>query len=314
LRSRAVLEAALCMAFWGLSYYSIKTALETYPPMSLGMLRFAAGVVFLFFMKRRSERKTGKREPLAKADIPLLAGAGLTGVTLYFFFENNGIARISVSEAGIIGGAIPVITLVAEAVFMRRRMGALRWAGAAVSLAGVALVSGVSLSADLSVGGSAGGLTGLPDDWSASTAAGYLFMAATIACWVAYSFITPALFTRRSQTYIVFWQSVFGLAGFLPFALPEVPRWGAADIAVLLHIAFLGGACTALAYRFYANALQTLGVGAASLFINLVPAVAVLSGFVLMGDRLSPLQLLGAALAVGGVIAPTMPTLSTETP
>ncbi|MDL2228981.1 DMT family transporter, partial [Treponema sp. OttesenSCG-928-L16] len=297
-RNQAFLAIILCVFFWGFSFVSIKVAVQVFPPMTLGAARFLLAVLFLFFVKRISvpDEKPEKR------DFPYLIGAGLVGVTLYFFFENNGVALVTASEASIIVAAIPVLTMAAEWLWSRirtrraKRLGTelkdgsggplritgRRWAGAAVSVIGVWLVVGVSLSVSGNI-------------------KGYLYMFGAAASWVAYCFLTRPLFSRRSRVCIVFWQSVFGFLGFLPFAAAEVPRWGRPDAAVLLHVLFLGICCSALGYWLYAHALEVLGVSAATIFVNLVPVITVIAGFILLGDRLSPLQWAGAVLVVGGV-------------
>ena len=80
--------------------------------MSLGLLRFAFALVFLYFIKQ----KLAPKEKLKPKDIPLLFCAGFTGVTLYFFCENNGVALVTASEASIAIGAIPVLTMIADRI------------------------------------------------------------------------------------------------------------------------------------------------------------------------------------------------------
>jgi drug/metabolite transporter (DMT)-like permease len=286
-RKKAFVQIALCVFFWGISFVSIKSVLPVYPPMTLGMLRFALALAFLYVFKHHAERKSGKLERFEKRDLPSLAAASVSGVTLYFFFENNGVKRVSVSEAAIITGAIPVITMAAEALFLHRAVLKRQWLGTVISMTGVSLVSGVSLAIS-------GSYTG------------YLFMAAAVICWVLYSFVTPALFSRRSLLYVVYWQTVFGFAGFVPFALMEMPEWGVPDVAVWLHIAFLGIACSALGYCFYARSLETLGISTSALFINFIPVVSIMAGIFVMGDSLTPLQWLGSALVISGVYLAVM--------
>jgi drug/metabolite transporter (DMT)-like permease len=281
-RKKALIEIIFCVIFWGISFISIKIAVPVYPPMSLGMLRFAIAVVFLYFFKQNAEKRSGKPEKLEKRDLPPLIAASILGVSLYFFLENNGVKRVSVSEASIIVGTVPVITMAAEALFFHRVILKRQWIGSFISIAGVVLVCGVSLAVS-------GSYTG------------YFFMAATAVCWVAYSFVTPALFSRRSRIYIVFWQSVLGLAGFIPFAALEIPQWGAPNIVVWFHIIFLGIGCSALGYCFYAKSLETLGVSASALFINFIPVVSVIAGIFVMGDHLSRPQWLGATLVLVGI-------------
>ena len=52
--------------------------------------------------------------------------------------------------------------------------------------------------------------------------------------------------------------------------------------------------------------MDTLGAGVASVFINLIPVVSVVASFFILGERLSQLQLGGAAVAVAGVYLTTM--------
>jgi drug/metabolite transporter (DMT)-like permease len=311
-RYKALSAIILCVLFWGLSFVSIKVAGAVFPPMTMGALRFALAVALLLFIKNRA----APGEKLRRRDIPYLFGAGFTGVTLYFFCENNGVALVSASEASIIIGAIPVLTMAAEWLGDRlgrvrvkggktgeiqekapspKRIAGRRWFGAFFSLAGVALVARVP-AADA---GTALGPEKLAGE--AGNALGYLYMAGAALSWVAYSFLTRPLFTRSSRIHIVFWQSVFGFLGFLPFAALEYPRWGRPDLPVLAHILFLGVCCSALGYWFYARSLEVLGVGVSSIFINFIPVVTVIAGFFILDERLQPVQWAGAALVLSGV-------------
>jgi drug/metabolite transporter (DMT)-like permease len=294
-RQKALITMILCVLFWGFSFVSIKVSVAVLPPMTLGASRFALALIFLFVIKGR----VAPDAKLKRRDIPYLAGAGLTGVTLYFFCENNGVSLVTASEASIIIASIPVLTMAAERIFgKQKKVGIRRWVGAAISMIGVWLVAGVSFSIS-------------------GNALGYIYMAGAAASWVAYCFLTKPLFSGGAQDntgksgtrgaasgnriYIVYWQSVFGFLGFLPFALYEFPRWSMPDLPVLGHIVFLGICCSALGYWFYARSLEVLGIAISSIFINFVPVVTAAAGFFILGDRLAPLQWAGAALVISGV-------------
>jgi drug/metabolite transporter (DMT)-like permease len=281
-RKQALAGMVLCMLFWGISFLSIKVAVAVFPAMTLGMFRFALAVVMLLFIKNALEKKSGVKEKLHIKDIPSLAGASIAGVSLYFFFENNGIALVTVSEASLIVGAIPVFSILAERIFLHRKMRLAEIVGALISIAGIALICGISLSISGNV-------------------KGYLFMSGTVVCWTIYNFITKSLTAKRTQTYIIFWQSLFGFLGFIPFAIAETRLWGSPTLPVIVHIVFLGVCCSALCYLFYAKSLEVLGVGISSIFLNFVPVIAVIAGFFFMGDRLTPLQWAGAVLVLSGI-------------
>ena len=298
-RNQALAAVSAAMLFWGFSFVSIKISVGIFGPMTLGAIRFGIAVVFLFFIKRIK----APGEKIKKEDLPLLAGAGLTGVTLYFFFENNGVALVPASEASIITAAIPVITLITETIGAKltyskkinqdgmaadlimqknnRKKLIFRSLGAIVSMTGVAFVAGVSVAKH-------------------GSAAGYFFLAGTCASWVIYGFLTPPLFARHSRTFIVFWQSVFGFLGFLPFTFFE-KSWQIPGLWVWGHVLFLGIFCSALGYWFYALSLEVLGVASSSIFINFIPVISAVAGYFILGERLSPLQITGAVLVLTGV-------------
>lgn len=297
----------LCVLFWGFSFISIKIAVLVIPPMSLGALRFAVAVLLLLAYRLCAPRRPGENQKgggLTPGDLPYLAGSGLSGVTFYFFFENNGVALVTASEASIIMAAIPVLTMSAEWLTSRLfpaqargagglvRLGRRHWLGALVSVAGVILVARVSFSLSGNI-------------------AGYLYMGGAALCWVAYGFFTRPLFGRgRSQSYIVFWQNVFGLLGFLPFAVLEHAQWQIPSTSVMLHVLFLGLCCSAAGYLLYAHAFKALGAPVASVFLNLIPAITAVAGFFILGDRLSALQWTGAALVLTGVYLTVLPGFS----
>jgi len=295
-RKSAVAAVITCVLFWGFSFISIKVAVPVFQPMTLGAARFAIAIVVLFFIQLFSSESHNRSLKPAKKDLPLLIASGLFGVTFYFFGENNGVALVTSSEASIIVAAIPVLTITAEwaaekltGKLQRDRLGLRNWIGAFISMAGVVLVAGVSFSVSGSI-------------------AGYLYMGGAALCWVSYGFLTRPLFARkRPRTYIVFWQNLFGFLGFLPFAAMERADWGAPSLSVIFHLIFLAVCCSALGYWLYAHSMEVLGVSVTTVFINLVPVVAVVAGFFVMKDRLTALQWGGAALVLTGVYLTVLP-------
>ena len=290
-RRKALAAIIVCVLFWGFSFISIKITVAVFPPMSQGLLRFAIALVFLYFMKQ----KLAPGEKIKARDIPLLMGAGLFGVTFYFFCENNGVALVTASEASIAIGSIPVLTMIADSLSMKfarnknsvraqtaAGIGIRQWMGAFISIIGVWLVAGVSFALSGSV-------------------RGYVYMAGAAIFWVVYTLLTRPLFSRCSRIYIVFWQSAAGFVGFIPFAIMEFNQWGRPDMPVILHLVFLSVCCSALGYWYYARSLEVLGMSVSAIFINLIPLVTAVFGFIVMGDRLTPLQWLGAVFVIGGV-------------
>jgi drug/metabolite transporter (DMT)-like permease len=282
-KQAAPLYGLFVALIWGLSFLSIKTAVAVLPPMTLAASRFviACAVLPLIALAARERMRVAWR------DVPVLAAGGLVGVTLYFLGENNGVRLLSASESSLIIGAIPVLTVLTERVFLKTKLGARAYLGAFASFAGVALIVARS-------------------EGASSSPIGYLYMGVAALSWVAYSFLTRPVSGRYGRITVTFWQSLFGLAGCIPFALTEHAAWRAPGTEVVLNVLYLGVLCSAVGYWLYVETLDTLGAGRASVFINLIPVVSVIGAFFILGERLGGLQLLGGAIAIAGVYLATM--------
>lgn len=275
----------LVAVLWGLSFLSIKVAVAVVPPMTLAVSRFvvACALLPLIALLMRESLRIHWR------DVPILAASGIVGVTIYFLGENNGVALLSASESSLIIGAIPVLTVLSERVLFGAKLGARAYVGAFLSFAGVALIVARS-----------SGATASP--------LGYLYMGIAAVSWVLYSFLTRPVSTRYGRLTVTFWQSFFGLLGCIPFAVAEHPALAVPSFAVLMNILYLGIFCSAIGYWLYIVALDLLGAGRASVFINLIPVVSVVAAFFVLGERLGGLQWTGGAIAIVGVYLATVQT------
>jgi drug/metabolite transporter (DMT)-like permease len=267
---------------WGLTFLSTKVAVREMGPMSLALSRFVIAVVTLIPIVALT--KTSLR--IERRDILRLAAAGFLGITLYFLFENNGIMRLSASESSIIVGTIPVLTLLMEIFVYKRKTRPVVVAGIVLSFLGVAGIVAKSETVK-------------------SNPVGYLYMIGAALTWVAYTILTKPLGSRYSLLCITFWQILFGTLGCIPFAAAEGQNFAIISLPVWLNVAFLGVLASALGYWLYVVVLDKLGPSRASVFINLIPVVSIVASFFLLGERLSPLQLLGGAAAVAGVYLAT---------
>jgi drug/metabolite transporter (DMT)-like permease len=270
---------------WGLSFLSIKTAVAVIPPMTLAVARFvvACAVLPLLALAARQSLR------LPRKDILPAAASGLVGITLYFLGENNGVARLPASESSLIIGTIPVLTMLAERAFIGTRLAARSYAGAALSLVGVALIVARS-------------------EGAAASPLGYVFMGVAAVSWVAYNFLVKKVSSECGRVALTFWQSLFGLAGCVPFALAESASWRVPSLEVSLNVIYLGVLCSAAGYWLYTLTLDRIGPGRASAYINLIPVISVAAAYVLLGERLGALQLAGGAVAVAGVYLATTPS------
>lgn len=276
--------AGLAVAFlWGLTFLSIKVAVRELPPMTLALARFIIASALLPLIALVLKQSLAVRV----RDLPLLAAGGFVGITLYFLCENNGIMLLSASEASIIVGTIPVVTLIAEVVVYRTRPGKRVWAGVILSFLGVSIMV-------------------LRSEGATTSPLGYVYMIGAALSWTLYSFLTKPLSGRYPLLALTFWQIFFGMIFCIPFAVAERPVLAMPSMPVVLNVLYLGVFGSAIGYWLYVVMLERLGAGRASVFINLIPVVSVIAAFIVLGERLGALQLVGGIAAVGGVYLATL--------
>ena len=117
-------------------FISTKVLLTGLRPVEVLFLRFALGFAALCLLYPRRLRLAGRRQEL------WFAAAGLCGVTLYFLLENIALTCTLASNVGVLVSVSPMLTaLLSHFLLRRERLRPLFFAGLAVALAGVAMVS-----------------------------------------------------------------------------------------------------------------------------------------------------------------------------
>ena len=271
---------------WGLSFIFSKTALsEGMPVMTLAFWRYAftAAMMLPMCLKMEGGVRLGKWAPRA-----LLTT--LLGITVYFYFEYSGLQRTTASAASLILALVPMLTLLFRAAFCRERISGIRWFSVVLSLVGAYFV--------IMTDGSEG----------IGTLAGNLLMVCACLCWTGYILTTPKLMESCSSMRVSTWQAAAAMLTLAPFALAEKSAWVPISAMAWLCIFLLAAVCSALCYVLYNEAIRTVDSLTVSLTINLNPVAACIGGALLLGEMLTPMQLLGGVLIILSMITDTLAT------
>lgn len=273
MRPHAALLAVSCI--WGLTYLATKVALRDLGPFELAAIRTAiAAMLFLPALWRT-------RAQLRVRDGLLL---GALGTTFYYAAFNVGMGSARATDAGVIQAAIPAMSALVAIPLLGER-GTLRsWLGIALSTVGVVvLVAGTSAVGE-------GSLTG--DLW----------IVLTVIDWALYNAVVRRMARRASDTAITAAALAYGAALTIPLGLLELTQVRPAlttDGAVA--VLFLALLASALGYWLWSYGLARIESGRAATYLNLLPLVAVVSGALVLGERIGPVEAAGGALIVSGV-------------
>ncbi len=276
LSSLALLGAMVLL--WASAFPMIKLALEGMAPSHLTLLRhLIASAAFLPLLLLSRSRLWPRRE-----DLFGFVGLGVIGITVYHLAINYGEVHVSAGATSLIVGIAPALTALVAWWLVGERMPLLGWAGSAVAIAGVALIT---------LGEGSAGL---------HPAAAVVFLAPVSAAFFA---VMQRSFLRRYRplevTAFFTWGGTLPLLVFLPGLFTALPGL---ETAPLWATAYLGVMPSAIAYTAFAIVLVRVSAPTATSFLYLIPVAALLMSWWWLGETPTWLTLVGGVVAVAGLL------------
>lgn len=210
---------------------------------------------------------------------------------VYFLGETLGISRTTSTECGVFVACIPVISLIASALILKKRPTGLQVAGILITLAGMLTCVAAA---------------GMKSSFSPT---GYLFLSIAVISYSLYFVYVDraSVYTGVELTYAM---QLSGAALFTALALAEAAAKGKIaelallpfrDTSFLIAVLYLGIGCSVFAFWLSNVAIAKLGVNRAASFIGVATLVSVLTGTLMLRESFTVPQIVGAILIVLGV-------------
>jgi drug/metabolite transporter (DMT)-like permease len=278
LDGRALSYIGIALVTWSSAYAAIAYALASFTPGEVALARLAIGSLCFGLLMLL------KRIPLpARRDWPQLALLGVIGLTTYHLCLNYAETRIASGTAAILISLVPAATAAVSAVWVGERLSARTLAGLGVALVGVVMVVLAS---------------GKQVKFEPMAA---LVLLSVLACSIYFVGQRP-LFARNSMVGVTAFTFFAGTLATLPFGW-QLPQ--ALQTAPWSHIAallWLGISPTFIGYLAWNAALRRASASQVSSFIYFSPPIAVLIGWLWLGEQPGVLTLIGGVITVGGVV------------
>ncbi len=286
-RYRNLAFLILAAACWAAGTVVSKQAVAEVPPLTLLAVQLAASVAFLLVVAR----VRGERLP-TRGDGRNLARLGLLNPGLAYALSLVGLVEITASVAVLLWALEPILILALAAIVLRERVGSVIVGGSIAAVGGLVLVV-----AEPAAGGSAMGI-GL-------TIAGVAVCAVyTVASrrWLPGASDSTLGVVAGQQLHAlglaVIIVAVLAATGNVVLPTSISPAGLAAALGSgLLYYAF--------AYLFYLSALRAIRASVAASSFYLIPVIGVALASV-AGERLEPVQWIGAGIVVGAVVLITI--------
>jgi drug/metabolite transporter (DMT)-like permease len=272
------------VVLWASAFVAIRATGRDFSPGALALARLLCATVVLGLVS--VVRREGWPP---RAAWPGIVASGVLWFGVYMVALNWGEQQVDAGTAAMVVNVGPVIIALLSGWLLGEGLPRALLAGVAVSFAGVILV-GLSASG----GGHA-------------PAAGVLLcLLAAVSYAVAVVSQKPALRHASALQVTTFGAAVGGLAC-LPFAGQLVAQLARAPLAATLGVAYLGVLPTALAFTTWAYALARTPAAKMGATTYLVPAIAVLMSWAVLGQVPGWLALAGGGLCPAGVAVSRRP-------
>lgn len=273
-RSSAPLFVAVAVTLftWASAYVAIRHAVRAFPPASLALLRFAVASATLAAFTLPTGRVPLRGMP--RRDVWGFLLLGLVAIAIYHPALNAGERTVSAGAASLLINTGPIWTAVIAMVFLHERLGARGWIGTALAFAGAVIVSI----------GAAGGIRFDGD-------VGFVLIASL--CQAVYFVMQKSYLARygalQSTCYVIWLGTIF----LIPFA-PELLRaFREASPAEIVSAVYLGVAPGAIGYLTWTYVLSRMPASRAASLLYLVPPLAYLIGWAVLGERPDAAAFLG---------------------
>lgn len=269
----------LLVFMWGMEYIAAKSALDAIEPLSLVFVKYCVGLVFLIILKTIVDR----RFPLKVRDIPILLICSLFGDVIYFGSEYAALSYLPVSVITIILAFVPCVSILIEMVIYKNKPTGGIILGVLASVVGVALVIGADI-----------------EELFQGKYIGYLFAFGAVLCWNIYNFVTKDLSEKYTPLDLTLLQQVCAIVLVLPYAIGHLPKAEVITPGVVSGVLYLGLVSAFIGFLIYVKAIEVIGPTPCALYSNFLPVTSTLFGWMILGEYVSPTQLIGGVIVIAG--------------
>jgi drug/metabolite transporter (DMT)-like permease len=269
-------------SIWGGMYVVSKVVLDIIPPFSLVSLRLLLGVLTLAIaLATRGFPK------IARTQFWQVIGVGFVGYGISLSLQFLGTKLSSAANGSLVTSATPAFVLIFAWTLLKEKITSLRLIALLLATLGVVAVidpRSAQLNPDLFLGN--------------------LLLLGAALTWALYS----VLVRKATQALDVLPFSLIAFLGGLPVSIPagawELKTIGVGEInlGIVGGVLFLGIISTALAMVLWNSAFTLVDANLASLTFFAQPVVGTLLGWLFLGEKITPLFLVGGILIGFGLV------------
>jgi drug/metabolite transporter (DMT)-like permease len=277
-RRLALASALTTVVLWASAFVGIRAADRVLSPGSLALFRLVVGTIALgtLFIARR--------QPLPRrSDLPGLIACGLLWFGAYNLLLNQAERTVDAGTAAMLVNTGPVFVAIFSGLFLHEGFPRRLVVGCAIGFGGAVIIGYAT-----STHGFQAGL-------------GAVLCVAAAVVYAGGVTAEKPLLARNSALTVTWLACTIGAVVCLPFAPQLVHELGRADAGTIAWALYLGIFPTAVGFSFWAYALARTSGGRMGAMGYLIPPVAILLGWLILGAVPPLLALIGGVLCLAGV-------------
>lgn len=274
----ALAAALVTVTLWGSAFVAIRDAGGTLSPGSLALGRLLVSLVVL------GAAAAVRHEPLPRRpDLVRIAAFGVLFLCVYSVTLNAAERRVDAGTAAMLINTGPILIAILAGILLKEGFPRRLFAGCAVAFAGCVLIG---------LAGSQAG-SGVGPGIALLILAAFAYAAAVV--------IQKPVLSRATPLQVTWLGCAAGAVACLPFAPTLAGELDDAGAATIGWMIYLGVGPTALGFATWAYALRRMSAGRLASLAYLIPVVAILLGWALLGETPPWLAAVGGALCLSGV-------------
>jgi drug/metabolite transporter (DMT)-like permease len=286
----ALAAAGITMLLWASAFIVIRAVGDDYSPGALALGRMLAGSIALSAVALVVRPRLPRGRPLL-----LVIAYGALWFGLYAVLVNASERHLDAGTAALVVNLGPILIAVLAGLYLGEGFPRSLIAGLAIAFAGVVIIAAATS-------------TGRHD-----------FVGVLFALGAAALYAVGVLLQKRALgtvgAFAATWLGcLFGAVVCLPFAPDLLRQAASAPASASLGVVYLGLFPTAIAFGTWAYALKRTTAGKLSSSSYLVPGIAVLLSWLVLGEVPSLLALAGGVLCLAGVAVTRLGATRPATP
>lgn len=261
---------------WGSSFLLIAIGLEAFEPGLITWLRVCAGALVLALVP-------SARRPIEAGDRSRVVAMSVLWVAIPFTLFPLAQQWVTSAVAGMLNGALPIITAAIGALMLRRLPTPAQIVGLVLGTAGIAAIA-LSAASE-----------------GTSAAVGVAMLVVAVGCYGLAVNISTPIVQRYGALPVMARMLALAVVWTAPYGLWSIPG-STFEVGSLAAVLVLGAVGTGLAFVFMGRLVARVGSTRAAFATYLVPVVALMLGIVARNEPVTVIALIGIAMVIAGAI------------